>query len=134
MNFRIRQADTDLPPEFQQVADLLAQQLPEVREIFRYVLVLALLDDERTWVVGTRREDGVEWFTLRCRDGHLFEVPRPESSEAEEAELMKVVRESRNAVITPSTGAIVPQTPARVQHLRGFLLAPGWAHISIEGL
>ena len=43
----------DLPPEIEQVADLLGKQRPEVRDLFRYALVLATTDDEKAWVTGT---------------------------------------------------------------------------------
>jgi hypothetical protein len=36
----------DLPPEIEQVADLLSNQRPEVRDLFRYALVLVMIDDE----------------------------------------------------------------------------------------
>jgi hypothetical protein len=35
----------DLPPEIEQVADLLCKQRLEVRDRFRYALVLAMIDD-----------------------------------------------------------------------------------------
>ncbi len=75
--------------------DLLDAAPPEVRQLFAYGYILALLDDERAWIVRTRREEGREWLTLRTVEGHVFEVLRPELSEAEEAELMEVVRASR---------------------------------------
>ena len=34
----------DLPSEIQRVADLLSKQRPKVRELFRYSLVLAMID------------------------------------------------------------------------------------------
>ncbi len=62
---------------------------------FWYGHILAMLDDERAWIDATRMEQGVEWITIRTVEGHLFEVPRPELTEAEEAELMEVVRGPR---------------------------------------
>ncbi len=73
--------------------DLLDAAPPEVRRLFWYGYVLALIDDERAWIVGTRREMAVEWITLRTAEGQVFEVPRPDLSEAQEAELMQLVRE-----------------------------------------
>ena len=43
----------DLPPEFKRLADLLNEQLPEVRDLFRYALVLAMIHDEKARVIGT---------------------------------------------------------------------------------
>ncbi len=68
MNFRISKADTDLPPEFQQVAELLAQQPPEVPELLRYALVLAMID-EKARVIGTREENGQEYLTVETVKG-----------------------------------------------------------------
>ena len=48
----------DLPPELQYVAELLDQQPSAVRELFRYALVLAMIDDEKARVIGTRVENG----------------------------------------------------------------------------
>jgi hypothetical protein len=47
----------DLPPGIQRVADLLSKQRPEVRDLFRYALVLAMIDDEKARVIGTRAEE-----------------------------------------------------------------------------
>lgn len=46
----------DLPPETQEVADLLSKQRPAVRDLFRYALVLAMIDDEQAHVMGKRVE------------------------------------------------------------------------------
>ena len=49
----------DLPPEIEQVAELLSLQRPEVRDLFRYALVLAMIDDEKAHVIGTRGRERV---------------------------------------------------------------------------
>ena len=51
----------ELPPEIQHVADLLSKERPDVRELFRYVLVLAMIDDEKVHLISTRLEDGRAW-------------------------------------------------------------------------
>lgn len=43
----------DLPPELQQAADQLAEQPPAVREMFRYAIVLAMIDDEKASEFGS---------------------------------------------------------------------------------
>ncbi len=76
--------------------DLFDAAPPEVRQLFWYGYVLALIDDEQVWSVATRVDQhGREWLRLQTVEGHVFEVPRPVLSEAEEAELMEIVRESR---------------------------------------
>lgn len=46
-----------LSPEIARVAYLPSKQRPEVREVFRYALVLAMIDDEKAHVIGTRVEE-----------------------------------------------------------------------------
>jgi hypothetical protein len=54
----------DPPPEIEQVAELLSQQRPEVRALFRNALVLAMIDDEKARVIGTRVEEEREWLAV----------------------------------------------------------------------
>ncbi len=81
----------DLPPEIQHVADLLSEQSPDVRELFRYALVLAMINDEKARVIGTRVEER-EWLTVETIAGDVFEIVRPPISEEVEAQLMRQVR------------------------------------------
>jgi hypothetical protein len=81
----------DLPPELQQVADQLAEQPPAVREMFRYAIVLAMIDDEKAWVTGTRLIDSREYLAVRTVAGDVFEIVRPPISEELEAALMSEV-------------------------------------------
>jgi hypothetical protein len=82
----------DLPLEIEQVADLLSQQRPEVRELFRFALVLAMIDDEKARVIGTRVEEDGEWLTIETVAGDVFEIARPPISEEVESDLMSQVR------------------------------------------
>ena len=82
----------DLPPELQHVAELLSKQRPEVRDLFRYALMLAMIDDEKAHVIGTRKKNGQEWLTIKTLAGDVFEIIRPPISEKVEAELMRQVR------------------------------------------
>jgi hypothetical protein len=54
----------DLPPGFERFADLLSEQPAEVRDLFRYALVLAMIDDEKAHVIGTRVEEERKWLTV----------------------------------------------------------------------
>lgn len=82
----------DLPPEFQHIADLLGEQLPHVRDLFRYALVLAMIDDEKAWIIGKRMDGDRELLTVRTVAGDQFEIMRPKISEELEAELMAQLR------------------------------------------
>jgi hypothetical protein len=62
---------------------------PEVRELFPYALVLAMIDDERARVLGTRMQDWLERLTIETVEGGVFEIVRPPISEEVEAELMQ---------------------------------------------
>jgi hypothetical protein len=82
----------DLPPKFERLAALLSEQSPEVRDLFRYALVLAMIDDEKAREIGTRVEEGREWLKVETVAGDVFEIVRPPISEEGEAELMRQVR------------------------------------------
>jgi hypothetical protein len=82
----------ELPPEFERLAGLLSEQPPEVRDLFRYALVLAMIDEEKARVIGTRAENGQEWVTIKTIAGDVFEIIRPPISEEVESELMGEVR------------------------------------------
>jgi hypothetical protein len=82
----------ELPPEIEQVADLVNEQPPEVREMFRYALVLAMIDDEKARIAGTPIESDREYLTVQTIAGDVFEIVRPPISEELEAVLMSEVR------------------------------------------
>lgn len=84
---------SDLPPEFQGVLDALTAQRPEVRAMFRYTLVLMMIDDEKARVLGTRFEDERELIQVRTIAGDEFEIERPAMSEETERLLLQQIRE-----------------------------------------
>ena len=86
----------DLPPEIEQVADLLIKQRPEVRALFRYALVLAMIDDEKAHVIRTRVEEEREWLTVETVASDVFAIARPPISEELEAVLVSEVRSIMN--------------------------------------
>lgn len=90
----------DLPPKWQDVAELLSEQPPAVREMFRYAIVLAMIDDEKARVTSKRTSDNQEWLTVQTIAGDVFEIERPSISEKLEAELMTQVR----AIIEEDSG------------------------------
>ncbi len=51
----------ELPSEIQRLAERLANEPPHVREIFRYALVLAMIDEERAHIVESRLDNGREY-------------------------------------------------------------------------
>ena len=61
--------------------------LGAVRDLFRYALVLAMIDDEKARVTGTRPEAGQEYLMVRTVAEDEFETLRPRFSEEVEAKL-----------------------------------------------
>jgi hypothetical protein len=82
----------DLPPEFERLADLLSEQPAEVRDLFRYALVLAMIDDEKAHITGTRIDGDREYLSVQTIAGDVFGILRPPISEEVEAQLMAQVR------------------------------------------
>ncbi len=82
----------DLPPEFERLANFISKQPPHVRDLFRYALVLAMIDDEKARVIGTRTQEEREWLTVETVEGEVFEINRPPISDEVEAELINHVR------------------------------------------
>lgn len=82
----------DLPPGLRYVAELLSEQPPEVRDLFRFALVLAMIDDEKARVSGTRVGEEREWLTIETVAGDVFEIVRPAISEEVEGQLVAGAR------------------------------------------
>lgn len=68
---------TDIPSEMQSVLDTMSAERPEVREMFRYALVLMMIDDEKARVIGTRTENDQELIAVRTITGDEFEFVYP---------------------------------------------------------
>lgn len=81
MNYVQMTDPIDLPPEIEQVAELLSKERPGVRELLRYAIVLAMIDHEKAWVIGTRTENGQEWLTIKTIADDVFKAMRPSISE-----------------------------------------------------
>ncbi len=69
--------EIELPPALQHLADLHDQQPPEVRVLFHYCLILALIDDEKARFIGTRVGEEREWLTVETVVGDVFEIGHP---------------------------------------------------------
>lgn len=83
----------DLSPEMQSVLDALSAERPEVRAMFRYALVLMMIDDEKARGIGARVEHGQEVIAVRTIAGDEFEIVRPAMSEETESMLLEQIRE-----------------------------------------
>jgi hypothetical protein len=63
----------DLPPEIKQVAHLISEKRPEVRDLLRYALVRSMIDDEKAHVIGKRVEEEREWLTVETVAGDVLD-------------------------------------------------------------
>jgi hypothetical protein len=81
-----------LPRESAPLLAALVEQPAHVREMWRYALVLMMIDDEKATAVETRGEDGRTWLTVRTLAGDEFQVVRPQISEDIERKLLEQVR------------------------------------------
>lgn len=84
--------DVELPPEMQEVLDALSEQPAATREMFRYALVLMMIDDEKARVLDTQEEDGQTVLTVRTTAGDEFRIVRPAMSEETEMILLESIR------------------------------------------
>ncbi len=78
---------SEYPPEFQSIADWIDSQPPHLRALFRYALVMMLVDTERARVVGSHRENGRLFLHVETGENRVFNVLKPELTESEEQEL-----------------------------------------------
>lgn len=85
--------ETNLPPEFDSVLAALAEQPDNVLAMWKYAIVLMMIDDEKARVMGTRFEDGQEVIAVRTIAGDQFEIERPSMSEDTEKMLLGQIRE-----------------------------------------
>lgn len=85
--------EINLPPEMQSVLEAMSGQPPHARSMFRYALVLTMIDDGKAQVLARRMEDKQEILTVQTIVGDEFEILRPAMSEETEAYLLQQIRE-----------------------------------------
>src|SRR5581483_2098406 len=91
-----------LPPEFDSLLALLGEQPERVRKIWRYALVLMMIDDERAHIVDSYKEDSVQFLLIETVKGETFSVERPAMSEEVEQLLMAQVRQ----IVSDDSGTV----------------------------
>lgn len=92
--------DLETPSGMESVLLAINGERPEVRAMFRYALVLLMIDDERARVIGTRLDDSAEIIGVRTITGDVFEVVRPNISQETERMLLEQVREIASKNLT----------------------------------
>lgn len=86
------QNPSTLPPEFDAILNQVAEQPEDVRAVWRYALVLMLLDDEKARVIESREDGGKLHLIVQTVNGERFEIERPPISEETEQLLLEQVR------------------------------------------
>jgi hypothetical protein len=82
----------ELPPELQRVADLLSEQPPQVRDLFRYLLVMSMVDEHKARIVGSRAMRGRHYLRIETKAGEVFGILRPPISMATELQMREEVK------------------------------------------
>jgi hypothetical protein len=82
----------ELPPELQRVADLLSEQPPQVRDQFRYLLVMSMVDEHKAKIVGARVMRGRHYLRIETNSGEVFQIVRPPISLATELQMREEVK------------------------------------------
>lgn len=90
--FQILMMDSNLPPEFDSLLAELEHVPEHARALWRYAMVLLLLDDKHASVLDSFEEDGNTMLLVQTTNGDEFWVVRPAMSEEAERELLAQVR------------------------------------------
>jgi hypothetical protein len=82
----------DIPPKWHDVADLLSEQPPAVRDLFRYLLVMSMVDEHKARIVGARAMRGRHYLRIETNVGDLFWILRPPISMETELRMREEVK------------------------------------------
>ena len=82
----------DIPPKWHDVADLLSEQPPEVRDLSRYLLVMSILDEHKAKIVGARAIRGRHYLRIKTNAGTVFHILRPPISMETELRMREEVK------------------------------------------
>jgi hypothetical protein len=80
-----------LPPEFERIAELVDQQPPAVREVFHFMLAVAMEESGKAKLLNTAQVDGRTWYSYESAAGDVFSVVRPEIGAELEREMREVL-------------------------------------------
>jgi hypothetical protein len=82
----------ELPLELQRVADLLSEQPPQVRDLFRYLLVMSMVGEHKARIVGAPTRRGRHYLRIETNAGDVFGTLRPPISMATEFRMREEVK------------------------------------------
>lgn len=83
----------NLPPEFDVLLQIVTVQPEPVRAMWKYALVLVMIDDEKAHVVGAHQDGDTLHLIVQTVAGDRFEVERPRISEEVEQMLLEQIRQ-----------------------------------------
>ena len=67
----------ELPPEFKRIAHLADQQPPHVREVFQFMMSVAMEESGIAKLINTAHVDGWTWYSYESASGDVHSVVRP---------------------------------------------------------
>lgn len=85
--------DSLIPPEFDRLLNRFSTETHERREVWWYLLVLMMIDQEQVRFMREHELAGRRWVTVQTRDGDEFEIVKPEAVQDRELELLVGARE-----------------------------------------
>lgn len=80
--------ENELPAELDRQAALIDQQPPTVREVFQFLIAIALAESGKAELINVAQVDERVHYSYRTITGDVFSVVRPEI----DAEMEKAVR------------------------------------------
>ena len=83
----------ELPSELQDLAQLLDDQPEDVQELFRYALVMLMIEDNKAQIIERQSVDNLEYLTVKTNAGDVFEILKPQVSEDVLAKMRARARE-----------------------------------------
>jgi len=83
----------ELPSELQDLARILDDQPEDVQELFRYALVMLMVEDNKAQIIETEIVDNLEFRTVRTNAGDVFDILKPQVSEDLLAKMRALARE-----------------------------------------
>ena len=86
--------ETNLPPDFEMLFRIIDGQLPQVRELFQYALVMLMVENGKARMTERHvTDDAREHFTYRTNAGDVFTIIKPDVSDELLAKMTKIARE-----------------------------------------
>lgn len=91
--------DIVFPPEYQTLFDTLAPASRAERDIWRYALVLLMIDLYKMKIEATHLDGDTLHLVVRSTTGELFSVVRPNISEEVEQAILEQIRDAAESTI-----------------------------------